>query len=244
MSTGVMADLITAVGKSPPETLESLSASGTSPPYVFATDWEISSVDSLTQNTSGPYCEGDSIEVQINFSGEGAEFEQLKNREANYTVNTSQNCTLQGKTPPTLTFTIDSGAGGTSNNTIGVTFDNAFNDASGVGTEQTTTFDVTAYKVTITNQTYDSTNDDVTIEYEICCGSPDYNVDLYRDNDGTPTLAAEDTKTSANCGGTAYTITDTNPNSGGTSDEYRIDVTDNSGSGTTVTDTVTVNFPT
>lgn len=239
-----MADLITALGLTPPESLESLSESATSPPYAFATDWEVSSVDGLIQNTSPPYCEGDSIEVEITFTGEGAEFGRVKSRESSYTVNTSQNCTLIGKTPPILTFTIDSGAGGTTGNTIGVTFDNAFSSGTGVGTEQTTSFDVTTYKVTITNSTYDSTNNDVIIDYEICCGSPDYDVELYRDNDGTPELAATDTKTSANCGGTAYTITDTNPNSGDTSDEYRIDVTDESGAGTTVSDTTTVSFPT
>lgn len=244
MSTGVFDDLQSALGETDPSNVSDFSYTSATRPYVFADDWEVSSVDSLTQNTSGPYCEGESIEVEMNFSGSGQSFARCRDREANYTTNTSQNCTVAGSTPPTFTFTVDSGAGGTSNNTIGITFSNAFNDATGEGSEFQTTFDVSDYQVNITGTTYDSSNDDVDVDYEICCGQTDYYVDLYRDVDATEELAAEDSKGSANCGGTSYTITDTNPHSSDSSDDYRLEVTDADDGGTTVSDTVTQNFPT
>jgi len=240
MSTGVMADLISAAGATEPESLSSLSAPGTSKPYVFADDWEVGSVNGLQENTSGPYCPGEIVRVEITFSSEGPEFEAVKNVGANYAVTRSENCSLSAKLPPAVEMQVDSNPGDTTGNVIGITFDNAFNTGAGLGAEQTVTFDtVSGYDVTIDSIAYlPSPDDDVIIDYTIQCGISDYNVELFRDNDGTPTQANSDLQTSTG----SYTIKDTNPNSGGSSDEYRIDVTDDDGYGTTVSDTATVYF--
>jgi hypothetical protein len=240
MSTGVMADLISAAGATAPESLSSLSAPGTSEPYAFADDWEVGSVSGLQENTSGPYCPGEIVRVEITVSSEASEFEAVKNVGGNYAVTTSDNCSLLAKLPPVIEMEVDSDSGDTTGNVIGITFDNAFNTGTGLGTEQTVTFDTVAgYDVTIDSIAYlPSPDDDVVVEYTIQCGTADYYVQLFRDNDGTPTQANSDTQTSTG----SYTIKDTSPNSGGRSDEYRIDVTDEDGYGTTVSDTATVNL--
>jgi len=240
MSTGISTDLKNALRLTGDQDLDAMSLGTTSPPYAFAGDWE-ASVDGLVQTTSGPYCEGDTITVEVQFTGAGSEFPRLRDDDSNYTINSSQNCTLLSQAGPTFDFSIDAGAAGSTNNEIGITFENAFSTGADVGVKQTTTFDVSAYDVTCDAATYDSTNDELTVDYTIePCGTSDYEVDLYRDNDGSPTLAAQDTKGSTG----SFSITDTNPNSGDTSDEYRIDVTDDSGNGTTVSCTITVSFPT
>lgn len=238
MSTGLSDDLWAATSVSQPAQID--DASGLAPPHEFAADWEITQVDGLAENTNGPYCEGETVTVEKTYSGAGRSFGKIKTYKPNYTVNTAQNCTLANQAGAVFDFTVDSGAAGTTGNIIGITFDNPFNTASGVGVEHQITFDVGQYDVTCDSAVYDDANDNVDITYTIGpCGTADYNVDLYRDNDGTPVLAAEQTQTSNG----QYTITDTNPNSGGLSDEYRVDVTDNSGNGTLVQCTISVSFP-
>lgn len=239
MSTGLSDDLWASTSVSEPASI----ADAGGPPSNFGADWEISSVDGLSETSSPPYCVGDTVSVQMAFTGAGTHFDSIRLHEPNYSVNTTQNCTFDTQQGGSFNFTIDAGSGGTTGNVIGVTFDAPFNTASGVGVEQQMTFDVSQFGVTINSSSYDSNADDVTITYTIeACGTPDYEVEMQRDvdgNDGGPDVAATDTKTSAG----QYTIIDTNPDSHRLSDDYKITVVDDSGNGTLVSDTTTVNFP-
>jgi len=244
MSTGVSTDLKNALGLTGNQDLDSMSQGTTSEPYVFATDWEISSVDGLYKLTSDPYCEGDVFKVEMRFSGAGSEFPRLRDTKSFYTINSSQNCSLQSQVGREFTFEVDSGAAGSTNNEVGITFDNAFSSASGVGTKQTTNFDVDQFGITCNSASYDNNNDNLTITYTIKgCGTSDYTVSMYRDNDGSsggPTFVKSKAKSSTG----QHTITDTNPNSGNTSDEYRLDIEDSSSNTKTDSCTITALFST
>lgn len=238
MSTGSSDDLQADLNKSDPNTIDDYA--DTAKPHSFATDWELDEVTGLVKNTAGPHCPNTSIQVEMQFSGENPDFSAIKAIEDRYTVKTADNCSLSGKNPPKLNFVVDSNAPASTGNVIGIKFDGLFPTATGVGVEHQVQFEIVVYDVTCDNASYDSANDEVDITYTITCGSSDYEVDLYRDNDSSPTLAAQQTKSSTG----QYVITDPNPNSGGNSDEYRVDVTDASGGGSLVSCTITVNFPT
>lgn len=232
MSTGKSGDLYDSTDASRGQDLGVISDISD---YKFPDDWEGGSWDNITETTSGPYCIGDSIDVVGVFSGTAINFNYIKKHDGNYSREGSTNVNFiasQGGT-----FTYEAASAGTGE--IKLSYAAPFTTLTNEGSIYSVTFTINPYKVDITGYNYDGINDNVTINYDIYCGTPDYSVELYRDVDSTAEFVDSETRTSTG----SYSITDTNPHSNDNSDDYRIEVTDGGGGGTKVTDTQTVNFP-
>lgn len=226
-------DLFSATSLSSPASLDDLMTSGTVPP-----DFEIDSVDSHQEDSSGPYQPGEVIQTSIAFGGqEDGHSANLAAYDGNHTFNGSSGGEVTPQSTqdilPSIEWDVDSNASDGSY-TIGVVYDENFNSgATDMGVEKTLTVTVKGFSISFGVGPLSST--EMTLDLTIESGDPDYDVLIERSdaNDGT----YEDTvvNTTETSTGT-YSYTDSGLNSG-TTYYYKATVTDNSGSGETLTDT-------
>lgn len=223
-------DLSTAAGLTDPSRFTDLKSSGQVPD-----DFEIDGVAGLQDNTGGqPYEPGESFLVEMTFNGQkSGHAGNLDNVLANYSFNASTNITVKDNSLlPVVEWEVDSSApDGTE--TIGETYDEPFNSgATDVGVEQTLDVSIEGYNVDV-SASPDSSSE-ITVTYDITNGDPDYSVEIYRkqSSDSSYPSTPEHTETQTSEG--QYTWQDSGLQSA-TSYDYKVEVTDNSG--TLVSDT-------
>lgn len=221
--------LSSAAGETDPTKFTDLKSSGTVRP-----DFEVDAVSGLTDNTGGsPYEPGDSILIEITFSGqEDGHAGNLDNTQGNHTFNSSSNIDVKDTSLlPTVEWEVASGApDGTE--TIGHTYSEGYNaSATDVGVEQTIDIAIEGYNVSVAAAPDSQT--EISVDYEITNGDPKYYVDINRKKDASSsfTLIKEETRASEG----TYTFSDSGLDST-TEYDYKVEVTDNSDAGTTVSD--------
>lgn len=233
-----LTDLGQGGGDSTPHSMD--EASGSGDPHVMEDDWLVSSVDGLQENSSGPYCVGDQIDLEMLFSGEAVDFTWLSGHNPNYTIHTEQNVNLLGQTGRYFTYE----AASTGTGKVEVSYDDPYNSATDEGTIFSASFDIVGFSVSCDN--YDSqydcdgdgNSDDVRIHYSIQCGDPDYDIVLSRREAGTSNSFTQvNTDTVSSSG--SHTICDLDAPMD-TDYEYKVEVTESNGNGTTDSCTITV----
>lgn len=215
------------------------AAAGGVDDWDFPSDWSISGVAGLVEVASGPYDQGEIVQIEMTFTGAGQHHDQISTVPANYTFQGSSGgeiTTSSKQTAPTLEYQVDSDAAdGTY--TVYATYDEAYNTqggASGMGVQQSIDLEVVAYKVTLTASAASDT--EINLNYEIESGVPDYNIEIYRKLDSDASYPSTPIHTDTHTSDGTYSHTDGGLDQNSTYD-YMIECTENGGSGRTVSDT-------
>jgi hypothetical protein len=144
MSTGVSADLYDSTNASYGDPLDDISNVS---PYDMPPDWEASSWDGLSEQTSGPYCVGDQITIHALFSGEQDNFSTIKDYNPNYTRETEQNVNFLSQTG--YIFEYEAASKGTGK--VEISFASPFTTLTDEGTIYSVTFDIIGLTVSCDN---------------------------------------------------------------------------------------------
>jgi len=227
----LVSDLFAATNQSAPARLTDLKSSGDLPD-----DFEIGGC-TLTENSSGPYQPGDRLSLKMTFSSQKAGHSgNLANYSGNYTEQGSSGGEITPASTslyPVIEFDVDSSAAN-GDYDIYATYDEPFNSgATNVGTQQTVTVTVKGFAISL--GAAPSTQNEIALSLDITSGDPDYDVTIERGtSSGGPynTTVVNATETSA--GNKSYTDSGL---SSQTTYYYKATVTENNGSGQTLTDT-------
>lgn len=186
MSTGRLTDLGQGGGDTSPYNLLDYvsTASGTLP-----TDWEIDAVSGLTETSTGPHCDDDTITCDMTFTAEGQHFDWLSGHNPNYANITTTNCTLNNQAGRTFTLDPDKAVGTDETWELTASYSDPFNIATDEGTTFSVSGTITAFKVIcdswqMTDCDGDGNSDDAEITYTIECGAANFDIVLERKPEG------------------------------------------------------------
>ena len=220
-------ELESAVKESAPTSLEDIKGTSGEVPD----DFEIDGVDDLIEDTSGPYEPGDTVRGEITFTGQkDGHLGNLAAYEGNYSYQESDSGDVTPKDLqdlfPLIEWEVaDDASDG--DHTVYATYDEPFNSgATDVGVQQSLTVTVEGYNVDVSASPLSDT--EIEVEYDITNGTPDYSVEIYRklDSDSSYPSTPEHTDTHSSEG--TFTWTDSGLDDGTTYD-YKVEVTDDTG---------------
>jgi hypothetical protein len=227
----LVSDLFAATNQSAPAKLTDLKSTGDLPD-----DFEIGGC-TLTESSSGPYQPGDRLSLKMTWTNQKSGHSgNLANHSGNYTETGSSGgeVTPAGTSIyPVIEYDVDSGAAD-GDYDIFATYDESFNGAAtNVGTQQTVTVTVKGFAISL--GAAPSTQNEIALSLDITSGDPDYDVTIDRGTSsggpyGTNVVNATETST----GTKSYTDSGL---SSQTTYYYKATVTENNGSGQTLTDT-------